>query len=53
MWIGIAAVVVVWVFVAIAVAVLIGRVVSHADLEEKAEVLRREDRSRGLPTFSA
>ena len=35
-----------WVIVSVAVAVLVGRVVSHADLEDEAETLRRNEHQR-------
>ena len=45
-WIGLGAVV--WVVVSIGVAIVVARVISHADLEDEAETLRRNDRHRGL-----
>ena len=46
MWWWIGAGLLLWVIVSIAVAVLFGRVVSHADLEDEAETLRRNEHRR-------
>ena len=45
-WIGVGAVV--WVVLSIGVAVVVARVISHADLEDEAEALRRREHHRGL-----
>jgi hypothetical protein len=41
-WIGIGAIA--WVAISIVVAVIVARVISHADLEDEAETLRRNER---------
>ncbi|PVY32289.1 hypothetical protein [Williamsia muralis] len=46
MWWWIGAGLLAWVIVPIAVAVLVGRIVSHADLEDEAETLRRNEHHR-------
>ncbi|MCZ4551805.1 hypothetical protein [Gordonia rubripertincta] len=45
-WIAIGAVF--WVLVAMMVALLIGQVISHADLEDEAVALRRQSREPNL-----
>ncbi|WP_157366785.1 hypothetical protein [Williamsia muralis] len=45
-WIGVGAVV--WVVVSIGVAIVVARVISHADLEDESETLRRNEHHRGL-----
>jgi hypothetical protein len=46
MWWWIGAGLLLWVIVSIAVALLIGRIVSHRDLEDAAETLRRNEHLR-------
>ena len=46
MWWWIGAGLLLWVMVSIAVALLIGRIVSHADLEDEAETVRRNEHLR-------